>query len=92
MTASYLTALGLREPPFSKEISDAELWLPASKHAVVEGLLDALAERASLVLVGEPGVGKTCVLRALRHRIPAAGFRLTYCHNWEPPSTPFKRY
>jgi general secretion pathway protein A len=33
------------------------------------------------VLVGEPGVGKTCVLRALRHRIPAAGFKLTYCHN-----------
>ncbi len=25
--------------------------------------------------------GKTCVLRALRHRIPAAGFRLTYCCN-----------
>ncbi len=38
-----------------------------------------LGERASVVLVGEPGVGKTCVLRALR--IPAAGFRLTYCHN-----------
>jgi general secretion pathway protein A len=33
------------------------------------------------VLIGEPGVGKTCVLRALRHRIPAAGFRLTYGHN-----------
>jgi general secretion pathway protein A len=33
------------------------------------------------VLVGEPGVGKPCVPRALRHRIPAAGFRLTYCHN-----------
>ena len=33
------------------------------------------------MLVGEPGVGKTCVLRALRHRLPQAGFRLTYCHN-----------
>lgn len=81
MTAPYLTHFGLREPPFSKELADGELWLPASKQAVVDGLLDALDERASVVLVGEPGVGKTCVLRALRHRIPAAGFRLTYCHN-----------
>ena len=81
MTAPYLAHFALREPPFSKEIPDAELWLPASKQAVVDGLLDALSEHASVVLVGEPGVGKTCVLRALRHRIPAAGFRLTYCHN-----------
>ena len=26
-------------------------------------------------------MGKTCVLRALRHRLPHAGYRLTYCHN-----------
>lgn len=77
----YLTAFGLKEPPFSKEVPDGELWLPTSKEVVVDGLLDALGERASVVLTGEPGVGKTCVLRALRHRIPTAGFRLTYCHN-----------
>lgn len=81
MSQPYLAHFALKEPPFSKEVPDAELWLPESKQAVVDGLLDALGERASVVLVGEPGVGKTCVLRALRHRIPAAGFRLTYCHN-----------
>jgi len=32
-------------------------------------------------LLGEPGVGKTCVLRALRKRLPDAGYRLTYCRN-----------
>jgi general secretion pathway protein A len=78
---AYLTAFGLKEPPFSKEVPDGELWLPTSKEVVVDSLLDALGERASVVLTGEPGVGKTCVLRALRHRIPTAGFRLTYCHN-----------
>ena len=77
----YLAHFGLTEPPFSKEIPDGELWLPSSKQLVVDTLLEALAERASIVLVGEPGVGKTCVLRALRHRIPAAGFRLTYYYN-----------
>ena len=81
MTPPYLAHFALTEPPFSKEIPDGELWLPSSKQAVVEALLEALDEHASVVLVGEPGVGKTCVLRALRHRIPAAGFRLTYCHN-----------
>jgi type II secretory pathway predicted ATPase ExeA len=81
MTAAYLTSFGLREPPFSKELPDSDLWLPPSKQAVVDSLIEALHERASVLLVGEPGVGKTCVLRALRHRIPEAGFRLTYCHN-----------
>jgi type II secretory pathway predicted ATPase ExeA len=81
MNAPYLTHFDLRQPPFSKEVSDADLWLPSSKHAVVEQLVEALDERASVTLTGEPGVGKTCVLRALRHQLPMAGFRLTYCHN-----------
>lgn len=81
MATPYLAHFALTTPPFSKEVPDGELWLPTSKQAVVDTLLDALTEHQSVVLVGEPGVGKTCVLRALRHRIPAAGFRLTYHHN-----------
>ncbi len=81
MTPAYVTYFGLKAPPFSKEIADEDLWLPASKTSLVEELCEAMEERTSVVLVGEPGVGKTCVLRALRHRLPHAGFRLTYCHN-----------
>ncbi|ATB34548.1 ExeA family protein [Melittangium boletus] len=81
MTPSYLSHFGLSLAPFSKEIADAELWLPSSKSALVEELCEALRQRHSVVLTGEPGVGKTCVLRALRHRLPHGGFRLTYCHN-----------
>ena len=80
-TSAWVSHFGLSAPPFSKEVDDADLWLPSSKHALVDQLSDALAERASVLLTGEPGVGKTCVLRALRHRLPQAGFRLTYCHN-----------
>jgi hypothetical protein len=29
----------------------------------------------------EPGAGKTCVLRALRHVLPPQRYRLTHCHN-----------
>lgn len=81
MGPAYLGHFTLREPPFSKEIGDGELWMPPSKESLCEELAEALEERASVVLTGEPGVGKTCVLRALRHRLPHAGYRLTYCHN-----------
>ena len=39
MTVPYLAHFALKEPPFSKEILDGELWLPASKQAVVDTLL-----------------------------------------------------
>lgn len=77
----WLAHWGLAETPFTKEITDAELWVPAAREAAIERLVHACHERGHAVLVGEPGVGKTCVLRALRHRLPEAGFRLTYCHN-----------
>lgn len=81
MNDSTLTAFGLTAPPFSKEISDTDLWLPPSKNELVDDLVDAITARQSVMLTGEPGVGKTCVLRALRQRLPKERFRLTYCHN-----------
>lgn len=81
MVAKYLAHFGLKVPPFSKEIDDVDLWLPPSKKEVVDALLEALHERASVLLTGEPGVGKTCVLRALRQRLPQNAFRMTYYHN-----------
>src|SRR5215212_12056849 len=80
-TEPFVRSFGLTDLPFAKEIPDSELWLPPSKQTVVDELCEALEQRAQVLLVGEPGMGKTCVLRALRHRLPQAGFRLTYCHN-----------
>lgn len=77
----YLTHFNFTAAPFSKEIDDGQLWMPPSKQRLVDELTEALVERASILLVGEPGVGKTCVMRALRQRLPQEGFRLTYCHN-----------
>lgn len=81
MIPAYAVHFGLKQAPFSKEIPDSELWLPPSKVALIDELCEALQEKSSLLLVGDPGVGKTCVLRALRQRLPQAGYRLTYCHN-----------
>jgi len=80
-TPSWLSAFGLSKPPFAKDLSDSVLWLPTARKGVVDELVTGCADRDHVLLVGEPGVGKTCVLRALRHRLPEAGFRLTYCHN-----------
>jgi type II secretory pathway predicted ATPase ExeA len=70
-----------RFQPFSKEIADGELWVPPGLHKVLGTLEDAVRERKSAFIIGEPGVGKTCLLRALRARLADAAFRLTYCHN-----------
>jgi general secretion pathway protein A len=81
MTTPYLAHFGFSSAPFSKEIPDDKLWLPSSKVSLIDEICDALKDRESVLLTGEPGVGKTCVLRAIRQRLPQAGFRLTYCHN-----------
>jgi general secretion pathway protein A len=80
-SASFLRFFGLTEEPFSKEIADRDLWLPPSKQLLVDELCEAVHQHEQVLLVGEPGAGKTCVLRTLRQALPQAGFRLTYCHN-----------
>ncbi len=80
-TPRWLGYFGLQAPPFSKEIADAELWVPSSRKLIVDEIVDACHDRGHVLLTGEPGVGKTCVLRSVRHRLPETGFRLTYCHN-----------
>lgn len=81
MNDNTLAAFGLNQPPFTKEISDGDLWLPPSKEALVADLVEAVEARESVLLAGEAGVGKTCVLRALRQRLSKDRYRLTYCHN-----------
>ena len=91
-SSSDLAAFGLRSWPFSKEVDDADLWLPESKAALVADIQEALGGHQSVILFGEPGVGKTCVLRALRRTLPQSGFRLTYCRNATLGRRDFYRY
>lgn len=67
--------------PFSKDVEDADLWLPPSKEALVGAIESAVAMRRHVLLTGEPGAGKTAVLRAVRRALPETRYRLTYCHN-----------
>lgn len=81
MTNLEIKHFGLTSGPFTKEIGDNELWLPTSKRGVVDEILEALQSRESVALFGDPGVGKNCLLRAVRHSLPPKDFRLTYCQN-----------
>ena len=81
MRKQTLHFFGLTDDPFSKEFDDHQAWLPASKNQVVETITAALRARHHLLITGEPGAGKTVVLRAVRHALPQTRFRLTYCHN-----------
>lgn len=77
----WLAHWGLSCSPFTKEVADKDLWVPSSREEVLSQVVDACRERGHVLLAAEPGVGKTCILRALRHRLPEQGFRFTYCHN-----------
>lgn len=81
MRKHTLTFFGLSYDPFSKEFADDAAWLPPSKEQIVDVIIAALRARQHLLIIGEPGAGKTVVLRAVRHALPQTRFRLTYCHN-----------
>lgn len=78
---TWLEFFGFSEEPFSKDLDDAALWLPKRRLQLLDQMQSALHERGHILLVGEPGVGKTSLLRALRARLNTSKFRFTYCHN-----------
>ena len=77
----HLDHFSLNAEPFTKEIDDQNLWIPPSKQESVEDIVEAIESRQSIAIYGEPGVGKTCVPRAVRGKLPPERFRLTYYHN-----------
>jgi type II secretory pathway predicted ATPase ExeA len=81
IAANYVTFFGFQLAPFAKELGDSDLWLPPSKQEIVDGLCDAAESRECCLVTGDPGLGKTCILRAVRHRLSPTDYRLTYCHN-----------
>jgi len=48
---------------------------PAIDESLRERIVEACRERGHALLTGEPGVGKTCLLRAVRRRLPETGFQ-----------------
>ena len=78
---ALLTRFGLAKPAFTKELAADELFTPPSHKDAIARLKSAIEVKTSGCLVGEPGVGKTCVLRALQHGLNPARYRVTYVHH-----------
>lgn len=72
---------GLTKDPFSKDVPVEEFFEHSGADVAQKRLKAALESHASAVLTGEPGTGKTFVLRALEESLPAGRFRFTYIHN-----------
>lgn len=70
----HLDFFGFNFEPFSKEIADHELWLPPSKKAIVEELVEAIEARESVVLTGEPGAEKPACSALFATRCPPIAF------------------
>ena len=69
---------GLHRRPFDKDLPDEALWLDTGRAEAVDRLTDAVTARQHALVLGEPGVGKNCVLRALKARLSPVHYRLTY--------------
>lgn len=81
MTNKVLSRFGLTKDPFTKDVPVEELFEHESAEGAVKRLKAAVEGRSSAVLTGEPGTGKTFVLRALEESLPQSRYRLSYIHN-----------
>jgi len=78
MPDPILDAFRLNRSPFAKGPTTDDLWLDDERTRAVEALVAAIEAREHAEVIGEPGVGKTTVLRALRARLSPVHFRCVY--------------
>jgi type II secretory pathway predicted ATPase ExeA len=71
-------AFGLTRRPFDKAIPPDLMWMDGGRDRALDRLIETVVHRQHALVVGEPGVGKTCVMRALRERLSPTRFRLHY--------------
>ena len=71
-------ALGLARRPFDKDVPPELMWMDGGRQGTLDRLVETVTHRQHALVLGEPGVGKTCVLRALCQKLSPAHFRLHY--------------
>jgi len=71
-------AFGLKRSPFDKGVPTDMMWMDGGRQEGISRLVETIEHRQHALVVGEPGVGKTSVLRALRDRLSPSRFRVVY--------------
>jgi type II secretory pathway predicted ATPase ExeA len=70
--------LGFRKTPFTREISVEEMFLLPQIEQAKDAIVARLERRMSAAVIAPAGMGKTCLLRAIRHSLPEARYRVHY--------------
>ncbi|MEE4297864.1 MAG: AAA family ATPase [Pseudomonadales bacterium] len=81
MTRKLKSRFGLIRDPFSKDVPVELLYAHDRAKSAITRLKAAVQARRCAVLTGEPGVGKTFVVRALEAELADNRFRVTYVHH-----------
>ncbi len=76
-----LSTYGLAREPFTKDIAPSEMLQTEPLQEALQSLKAAVEGRASAVVTGDSGCGKTCLLRALEEDLPQGRYRLHYAYN-----------
>jgi general secretion pathway protein A len=71
-------AFGLNRRPFDKGVPTDLMWMDGGRQQALDRLVQGVEHRQHVIALGEPGVGKTCVARALRDQLSPTRFRLHY--------------
>jgi hypothetical protein len=74
IAANYVTFFGFQLAPFAKELGDLIL-APSPRNRRSSTVADAAESRECCLVTGDPGPGKTCILRAVRHRLSPTALR-----------------
>lgn len=76
-----LNRYGITKIPFTKEVEPDELFMHPKSKEIQTRLKAAVKGRASGVLTGDAGTGKTFLLRTLEENLGSGRYRVTYIHN-----------
>ena len=76
-----LSTYGLAREPFTKDIAPSEMLQTEPLQEALQSLKAAVEGRASAVITGDSGCGKTCLLRTLEEDLPQGRYRLHYAYN-----------
>jgi type II secretory pathway predicted ATPase ExeA len=76
-----LSTYGLTREPFTKDIAPSDMFQTEPLQEALQSLKAAVEGRASAVITGDSGCGKTCLLRALEEDLPQGRYRLHYAYN-----------
>ena len=71
-------AFKFRKTPFTREVSVDEMLPMPHLDEARAALVDRIERRMSAAVIAPAGAGKTCLLRAVRHQLPEARYRVHY--------------